>query len=289
VRPRESNYCTKSISLEEAVSRGLKYFFTGVPCVNGHIAPRFVKGASHKCVECNKAVCRRVAEKRHLIACAECGKEHLAARAKVRYCSRGCASKAYDYNRRRKAEAAEKKLARKQSIEFDRQRSCRVCSSMFLANSTSQRYCSNQCRAASYQQRVDEQNLVRYQAKYGKERSCKLCRRTFWPDPKTRRKLFCSNHCLDNWWTDFRRRRKRAGNAESYSRFDIFERDKWTCQLCHEKIPKRKKFPHPLSATIDHIISIKEGGEDSSRNVQTAHLCCNSRKCAKSRGQLRLF
>ena len=35
----------------EAQATGAKYYFTGVPCKHGHIAPRKTKGA---CVECLK-------------------------------------------------------------------------------------------------------------------------------------------------------------------------------------------------------------------------------------------
>jgi hypothetical protein len=42
------------ISREAACELGLKTFFTGIPCRNGHIAERYVKGDA-MCVECRKA------------------------------------------------------------------------------------------------------------------------------------------------------------------------------------------------------------------------------------------
>jgi hypothetical protein len=41
------------ISKLEASLLGLKHFFTGVPCRNGHVANRLV--SSGTCIECNKA------------------------------------------------------------------------------------------------------------------------------------------------------------------------------------------------------------------------------------------
>lgn len=59
----------------------------------------------------------------------------------------------------------------------------------------------------------------------------------------------------------------------------IFERDKWTCQLCGKKLRRDKKAPHPLSPTLDHIIPMSvEGGDHVRENVQAAHFSCNVRR-----------
>jgi len=42
----------QSIELVQARAKGEKYYFTGMPCLNGHIANRLV--SSKACVECNK-------------------------------------------------------------------------------------------------------------------------------------------------------------------------------------------------------------------------------------------
>ncbi|MEI9479555.1 MAG: HNH endonuclease [Deltaproteobacteria bacterium] len=70
----------------------------------------------------------------------------------------------------------------------------------------------------------------------------------------------------------------------------IFERDKWVCQICHKKINPKLKYPHPMSATIDHIIPSSLGGMGTGENLQAAHWICNSRKRTKAVGcQLRVF
>jgi 5-methylcytosine-specific restriction endonuclease McrA len=75
---------------------------------------------------------------------------------------------------------------------------------------------------------------------------------------------------------------------EPYDREAIFERDHWLCKLClargesrrKARIPRHAKWPHPLSATIDHIIpkGPPYNGPDTPRNVQAAHSECNTRK-----------
>ena len=40
------------ITVEEARKRGLRFYFTGVPCRRGHVSPRHVK--NHTCKECQR-------------------------------------------------------------------------------------------------------------------------------------------------------------------------------------------------------------------------------------------
>lgn len=55
------------------------------------------------------------------------------------------------------------------------------------------------------------------------------------------------------------------------------------CGICGKPVDKNAyKFPHPLSACIDHIIPIDKGGHPSAMsNLQLAHLCCNREKSDK--------
>ena len=76
-----------------------------------------------------------------------------------------------------------------------------------------------------------------------------------------------------------RRKRLIAGaKQEPYLREDIFEQDNWTCQLCQEPINPELKWPESGSASIDHIIPLSLGGDDTPANVQAAHLSCNQGK-----------
>ena len=54
------------------------------------------------------------------------------------------------------------------------------------------------------------------------------------------------------------------------------------CGICGKTVDKRLRFPHPLSATIDHIIPVSKGGDPSDiGNLQLAHWTCNRQKSDK--------
>ena len=56
---------------------------------------------------------------------------------------------------------------------------------------------------------------------------------------------------------------------------EMFERDKWICQYCGEKVTQE-------NATLDHFIPQSKGGKSSKDNLRTCCLICNSIKSGKS-------
>jgi hypothetical protein len=86
-----------------------------------------------------------------------------------------------------------------------------------------------------------------------------------------------------------RRAKKNGVGAEKINDTDIYERDKWVCQLCKKKVSKKLKYPNPLSPSIDHIIPLSKGGPHSRANVQLAHLRCNIKTGIGGIKQPRLF
>ncbi len=55
-----------------------------------------------------------------------------------------------------------------------------------------------------------------------------------------------------------------------------------TCGICGLPVDKSLKYPHPMSACIDHIIPIDRGGHPSDiENLQLAHWKCNRAKANK--------
>jgi DNA-directed RNA polymerase subunit RPC12/RpoP len=58
-------------------------------------------------------------------------------------------------------------------------------------------------------------------------------------------------------------------------RFDIFKRDKFTCQYCGS-------FPPNSILHVDHITPVKLGGDNSADNLITSCSFCNSGKAAAS-------
>ena len=52
-----------------------------------------------------------------------------------------------------------------------------------------------------------------------------------------------------------------------------------TCGICHRPVDKDIRYPHPMSAAVDHIVPRAKGGDLYARdNAQLVHLRCNSAK-----------
>lgn len=54
------------------------------------------------------------------------------------------------------------------------------------------------------------------------------------------------------------------------------------CGICGNPVDFSFKYPHPLSACIDHIVPVAKGGHPSDiDNLQLAHWTCNRQKSDK--------
>lgn len=102
---------------------------------------------------------------------------------------------------------------------------------------------------------------------------------------------FCSVQCGNTYrWRDLQRKPRKSGTSDrrrcrefgiKYSeldRWEIFERDNWTCGICKTAVDQSLKYPHPLSISLDHIVPLSVGGVHSAENAQCAHLRCNLQK-----------
>ena len=69
-----------------------------------------------------------------------------------------------------------------------------------------------------------------------------------------------------------------ASETERFDAIEIFERDGWSCGLCGRPIDATLVFPDRLSATIDHVLPVNQGGQHARDNVQAAHFTCNASK-----------
>jgi 5-methylcytosine-specific restriction endonuclease McrA len=67
-------------------------------------------------------------------------------------------------------------------------------------------------------------------------------------------------------------------DAEQVDPIDIFERDQWICQLCHNPMNPAAAWPDQWSATLDHVKPVAKGGVHTAENLQAAHWVCNIRK-----------
>lgn len=94
--------------------------------------------------------------------------------------------------------------------------------------------------------------------------------------------VYCSRQCSRSTDKVVRRARARGGEPVPYSRVEIFERDRWICQLCGKRVKRSARVPDSKAAVIDHIVPLaagpEYGGVDAPWNVQCAHFLCNSLK-----------
>lgn len=58
-------------------------------------------------------------------------------------------------------------------------------------------------------------------------------------------------------------------------RFEVFKRDKFTCQYCAQR-------PPDVMLEVDHVVPRVEGGTDEMGNLTTACFSCNSGKSGRS-------
>jgi hypothetical protein len=201
---------------------------------------------------------------RRLIECRHCGKEFTGA---LRYCSKACAKQQRD-------EIAKRRFSGR----------CDGCGKDF-SSSCRQRFCSLECANETTR---EEMPVLKKICKCGKKFKT-----------KTPGKTWCSVNC----WNRARMRRKWAyyravkrirrftgPEADHVCPTEIYARDGWVCQICSKAIDREKTFPHPKSASLDHIIPISKGGTHEVKNVQCAHLRCNIRKGNRGKEfQQRLF
>lgn len=62
---------------------------------------------------------------------------------------------------------------------------------------------------------------------------------------------------------------------DNEKRQELFERDKWKCHYCGEKVTKD-------NATLDHLTPQSKGGKNTKDNLKTSCLMCNSIKSGKT-------
>lgn len=87
-----------------------------------------------------------------------------------------------------------------------------------------------------------------------------------------------------------RRMLKAKATLETFDPREVFERDRWVCQICKRKVDPSIKWPDPMSPSLDHIVPLSAGGPHSRANCRLAHLSCNSARGNRGGGeQLLLF
>lgn len=242
---------------------------------------------------CSKK-CRRNADKinaktRYTKTCKHCGEKYKTSNKKQKYCSITCAGKD------------------KRTIKGTT-RKCKVCGKKFQPNYKEQKTCSQQCGSIAAAKTMGENGIYDklvlnpdspLEGKYkdpDRKRICKNCGKEFYANSIYQKdRKFCSRKCFLDFidaeegstkgrFTDWSQRKRAKEYGVEFEKINIekiYERDKWTCQICGEKVDNSLTWPNPMSATIDHIIPLSKGGTHTKDNVQLAHASCNISKSDK--------
>jgi len=75
-----------------------------------------------------------------------------------------------------------------------------------------------------------------------------------------------------------RRAARRTTSVETIEPLDVYQRDVWMCGLCDTAVDNELAYPHPMSASLDHVQPLSKGGSHTWENLQLAHLTCNVSK-----------
>lgn len=136
---------------------------------------------------------------------------------------------------------------------------CSHCGDSFIRLKVYARFCSSSCESSSR-----EQTRLRYKS----SEVYKSARRA----AKAKRRAVL-----------------RSVQADSIDPIKVFERDGWTCHICHGKTLKSERGTYDDRAPeLDHIVSLADGGPHTWSNVACSCRRCNLEKGARSLGQLGL-
>lgn len=147
---------------------------------------------------------------------------------------------------------------------------CPRCLALFAAHG-SRKYCTPECSKEASAERFGYRN-----------RPCKGC-----GDSLGRVSLdwYCDG-CKATQSRDTRRAHKARRRAqikaspvlETVRPIEVFNRDNWTCGVCHEPVDSTLTYPDRMSASLDHVIPLARGGHHTYANTQCSHLVCNMLK-----------
>jgi len=198
--------------------------------------------------------------------CKYCGEPFIPKAAdRTTFCSRDCAFK---YKAEQKAKRLKEREIQK---EKEHKRICVVCGKPFTSK-TNQKYCSKKCLKEKERIRARQQAKEKYQIK--EPLICKECGKPFIPEYPSKRRNFCSDDCAKKYKArlhaiyrksnkgrirKFKERHKRRANInkvkyENINPLEVYESHNWICGICGKKINPKLKCPHPMSASIDHMI-----------------------------------
>lgn len=154
-------------------------------------------------------------------------------------------------------------------------RKCAFCAGGFQSQKAYGAFCSRRCR-----ERLRKAYEMNARVDGKPTRSCLHCGLGM-PARMRVDAGFCSARCNDSAHALVRKMAGRASTAKQWvSRATIAERDDWACGLCGGLVDRGLRHPHPMCASLDHVVPLAKGGSNDEGNLQLAHLVCNLKKRA---------
>jgi len=169
---------------------------------------------------------------------------------------------------------------RKQVTRYDKR--CKVCDGEFIAKNSRAVFCSVKCKNANvYAQVKARREKLREERSHFVEAPCYHCGKPL-TKLATQSGKISHPYCREQRKRDWNRQKnakRRRYRYIAHSRFqEIAERDQWTCHLCNEWIDDSLPSMAKMGASLDHVIPLSKGGDDSPENLKLAHWICNVRK-----------
>jgi len=191
-----------------------------------------------------------------------------------RYCDRVCAAK----------------LRVKQEQEArDTSSVCAVCSVTFVGKTRNLRYCGEVCRVEGNRLKAAQrwEEFLSTQPEF-KELDCEWCGlkvqvpRSFTGGRKYHDDCKIKARRARNRIKTLRRQGVKTDKRITHE--EVAERDNFVCYLCEKSVDMSLPRTSKLGATLDHVIPVSKGGEDSLENLRLAHWVCNIKKSDKILG-----
>lgn len=124
-----------------------------------------------------------------------------------------------------------------------------------------------------HREAIHARDRARYKPRPLRAKPCAWCGAAFTPTQRNQQR-YCSEKCRPRQhWIEGARPR-----VQQWTRRKVLNRDSWHCYLCNRPISKRYKWPHPLSASVDHVIPWSVSKNDHPDNLRAAHWRCNVEK-----------
>lgn len=177
-------------------------------------------------------------------------------------------------------------------------------------------YCSNRCSAGprsarsplGFRQYWVPGGRTVYRTVRAPTRVCDQCGTAYTPKRREERNQFCSRACKDaarfeapeprpclacgalftparNLYAAFcskacnqRARRAALDGPRRAIKTGVAERDGWICTICLAPVDRALRFPDLMSASVDHIVLVANGGSNDAENLRLTHLGCNMRR-----------